>query len=73
MWDRKKVMDVYRRYNGGTEADAAELLWRYPDGKNNIASEGCQLTCLAMVLRLLAPQGSRWTPRKLNREAKAAH
>ena len=68
MWDRDKVMDVHRRYNGASQAEAAHLLRTFRGG-NTIAKEGCLLTCLAMVLRLLAPRGRYWTPRKLNKFA----
>jgi hypothetical protein len=69
MWDRDKVIDVHRRYNGASIA-AAEGLLRRHDAGNIIATEGCLLTCLAMVLRLLAPNREHWTPRTLNRWAK---
>lgn len=38
-------------------------------GGNTIANEGCLLTCLATVLRFLAPGGRYWTSRMLNKYA----
>ena len=35
----------------------------------SISSDGCQLTCLAMVLRLLAPKSHYTTPKSLNKFA----
>jgi len=66
MWDRGKVMEVHRRYNGKNAAQA--MLRRFRAG-NTIGNEGCLLTCLAMVLRLLAAQSNQWTPKRLNRFA----
>ena len=54
MWDRKEVVKVAREFNDETRADANSLLYPYKDG-NNIANEGCMLSCLAMVLTMLAP------------------
>ena len=68
MWDRRKVVEVHQRYNGKSEAEARTLLRRFRSG-NTIGSEGCLLTCLAMVLRLLTGSGNKWTPKKLNRTA----
>lgn len=68
MWDRGKVMEVHQRYNGKNAAQAKSLLRRFRAG-NTIGNEGCLLTCLAMVLRLLAAKGNQWTPKKLNRFA----
>jgi hypothetical protein len=68
MWDRTKVMEVHRQYNGASRKEAEELLRKFP-GDNTIANEGCLLTSLAMVLRLLAPRGRYWTPRTLNKFA----
>jgi hypothetical protein len=65
MWDRTKVMEVHRQYNGASRKEAEELLRKFP-GDNTIANEGCLLTSLAMVLRLLVPQGKYGTPRRLN-------
>jgi len=71
MWQRADVMEVYRKFNHESAAEAEKLLYPHPTG-NTIATEGCLITCLAMVLRLLAPRGGRWTPRTLNAEAKAS-
>jgi hypothetical protein len=65
MWDRGKVMEVHRRYNGKSAAQAKSLLRAFRAG-NTIGNEGCLITCLAMVLRLLAAKGNGWTPKKLN-------
>ena len=62
MWDRAKVMEVHRRYNDASEQEASGLLRDFRGSGNTIANEGCLLTCLAMVLRLLAPRGKQWTP-----------
>jgi hypothetical protein len=72
MWDRAKVIEVHRRYNGDSQAAAEELLHHYRGG-NTIAKEGCLLTCLAMVLRLLRPRGRGTTPRALNKFAHQQH
>ena len=69
MWDRAKVMEVHRRYNDASEQEASGLLRDFRGSGNTIANEGCLLTCLAMVLRLLAPRGS-WTPGTLNKFAR---
>ena len=68
MWNRRRVIRAARA-GGMSRSEAESLLWDYPDG-NSIGNEGCQLTCLAMVLHLLAaPRRSAWTPRTLNRAA----
>lgn len=73
MWDRKQVVKVAREFNHETSADANSLLYPYSDG-NNIANEGCMLSCLAMVLKLLAPaEKPAWTPATLNRAAQDAY
>ncbi|MFM8761744.1 MAG: hypothetical protein ACKOFC_00515 [Solirubrobacterales bacterium] len=70
MWDRRRVIRAARA-GGMSRREAESLLWDYPDG-NSIGNEGCQLTCLAMVLHLLgAPRRPAWTPRTLNRAAHA--
>jgi hypothetical protein len=71
MWDRKQVMDVLVRYDGWTKQDAKGVLYPYKSG-NTIGTVGCQLTCLAMVLRLLDRnrRAAYWTPRTLLREAR---
>jgi hypothetical protein len=69
MWDRKQVIKVAREFNHETRSEAESLLYRYSDG-NNIANEGCMLSCLAMVLKLLAPAAKpSWNPGTLNRAA----
>ncbi len=73
MWDRKEVVKVAREFNRETRADARSLLYPYSDG-NNIANEGCMLSCLAMVLKMLAPAAKpAWTPATLNRAAQDAY
>ena len=68
MWNRRRVIRAARA-GGMSRSEAESLLWDYPDG-NSIGNEGCQLTCLAMVLHLLAaPRRPAWTPRTLNRAA----
>lgn len=68
MWNRRRVIRAARA-GGMKRSEAEELLWDYPDG-NSIGNEGCQLTCLAMALHLLAaPRTPAWTPRTLNRAA----
>jgi hypothetical protein len=62
-------MEVHQRYNGKSEAEARTLLQCFRGG-NTIGNEGCLLTCLAMVLRLLTGRSNKWTPRKLNRIAR---
>ena len=69
MWDRDLVIEAAVDLNGETQADAEELLREFDDG-NTIANEGCMLTSMAMVLRLLLPDARpRWTPRSLNKTA----
>lgn len=66
MWDRALVIKAAVQFNGETKADAGSLLREFEDG-NNIANEGCQLSCFAMILRLLAPAAKpAWTPKTLN-------
>ena len=73
MWDRKLVMKADMTLNHVSRADAASLLYPYSDG-NTIANEGCMLSCLAMVLRMLAPAESpAWTPATLNSAAQDAY
>ncbi len=70
MWNRRRVIRAARA-GGMSRSEAESLLWDYPDG-NSIGNEGCQLTCLAMVLHLLGgPRRAGWTPRTLNRAARA--
>lgn len=69
MWNRASVLNVARREEGFSATEAEALMREFPDG-NNIANEGCQLTCLAMVLRLLNPgRKPAWTPGNLNTAA----
>lgn len=69
MWDRSLVVDVAKQQEGFTATEAHALMREFPDG-NNIANEGCQLTCLAMVMRLLDPTHKpAWNPGTLNAAA----
>lgn len=69
MWDRDLVIQVATEFEGYSQAEAEELLREFEDG-NCIANEGCQLSCFAMILRLLDPSASpTWTPRTLNQAA----
>lgn len=69
MWDRALVIEADTKLNGDTKANAEALLRAFDDG-NNLANEGCMLTCLAMVLRLLEPLAKPpWTPKNLNKTA----
>jgi hypothetical protein len=69
MWNRDLVIQAATQLNGETKKDAEALLRKFPDG-NSIANEGCMLTCLAMVLKLLVPAASpSWTPGLLNQTA----
>ena len=69
MWDRDKVIAADVQFNGQSPAVAASLLREFDDG-NNLANEGCMLTCLAMVMRLLNPDTKpKWTPKVLNKWA----
>src|SRR5581483_8584804 len=69
MWDRDAVVQVHRTFNHATKKQAEAVLHRYPRGGNDIGNEGCLLTCLAMVLRLIGPRGHAWTPKTLNQSA----
>jgi len=69
MWDRDLVIQADTDLNGDTKANAESLLREFADG-NSIGNEGCQLTCFAMILRLLAPDTKpAWTPKTLNQAA----
>lgn len=70
MWDRTKVMKVLKDYNGIATKDAEVLLENYGHKKNNIANEGCLVTSLAMVLKILHPKNEYCSPNKLNEFAK---
>jgi hypothetical protein len=73
MWDRELVIRADTELNGQDPATSRQLLARYPAG-NTIGNEGCMLTCLAMVMRLLAdPAPEPWTPAKLNARAQARY
>ncbi|MEI6447289.1 MAG: hypothetical protein WCO96_05330 [Actinomycetes bacterium] len=73
MWDRDLVIEAETKLNGRPRAEAEGLMREFDDG-NNIANEGCLLTCLAMVLRLLDPgQRPEWNPGNLNRAAQEAY
>ena len=65
MWVSSKVVEVHHRYNGASLQDAKQLV-----GDDTIKTQGCQLTCLAMTLRLLNRGGRSWTPATLNKKAK---
>ena len=70
MWNRDIVIKVATKFNKYTQPQAAALLRKFDDG-NTIANEGCQLTALAMILRLTHPEQTKnpWTPRTLNAKA----
>ncbi len=73
MWDRKLVIKADMTLNHQSRADASSLLYPYADG-NTIANEGCMLSCLAMVMKMLAPPAKpAWTPGTLNRSAHDAY
>lgn len=66
MWDRDLVLRAATELNGESPEVAESLIREFEDG-NTIANEGCMLTCLAMVLRLFAPDADpTWTPAALN-------
>ena len=66
MWDRDQVLKVATEFNGESPEIADALIREYPEG-NTIGNEGCMLTCIAMVLRLLVPnEDPPWTPATLN-------
>ena len=71
MWNREKVIKT-AMLDGYTRKQASSLIRRFPNG-NTIGNEGCQLTCMAMVLRMLAPNRRPvWTPPRLNAQAHAS-
>lgn len=71
MWNREKVIKT-AMLDGYTRKQAASLIRRFPNG-NTIGNEGCQLTCMAMVLRMLAPNRRPvWSPPRLNAHAHAS-
>lgn len=69
MWDRDLVIKADTKLNGESRTQAESLMREFEDG-NTIANEGCLITSMAMVLRLLSEPGTKvWTPRNLNHEA----
>lgn len=72
MWDRAQVIEGHMRGNAATRKAANDLLRKFKAG-NTIGNEGCLLTCLSMVLKLLDTPKRRnnWTPATLNAEAQA--
>jgi hypothetical protein len=62
MWDRRLVTRTATQVNGMRASVAGGLLRQFPDG-NTIANEGCQLTCFAMVLRMLQAQAALYYTR----------
>ena len=66
MWDRDLVLQAAVELNGESPEDAEALMREFENG-NTIGNEGCLLTCLAMVMRLLIPEAQpTWTPSLLN-------
>jgi len=66
MWDRRLVIKAATELDGRSAAEAEHLIRQYADG-NTIANDGCQLTCIAMALRLFDPHADpTWTPATLN-------
>jgi len=60
-------MAVHKQYNPKSKTAAAQLLRRFRTNKGTtIGNEGCLLTSLAMVLRLLDQNPGRWSPKELN-------
>jgi hypothetical protein len=73
LWQRDVVVRVDTEFNGHPRVEAESLLRRFDDG-NTLANEGCLLTCLAMVLRLLDRERSTtWTPATLDAEMQRLH
>jgi hypothetical protein len=70
MWDRELVIRTHTGGNQQPREQAEALLRKFEDG-NTIGNEGCLLTCLAMVLRLLssAEDEDAWDPPTLNNAA----
>jgi hypothetical protein len=69
MWDRSRVLRAAVELEGEDPSVAEGWLRAFEDG-NTIGNEGCMLTCLSMVLRLLAPPTDPpWTPGLLNAAA----
>ncbi len=66
MYDRDLVIQGLTELNGERPADAQEMIREYEDG-NNLSNEGCQISALAMALRLFQPTSNPpWTPSYLN-------
>lgn len=65
MWDRPAVMAAHQQFNHANKTEASQLLRHFRTG-NTIGNEGCLLTSLAMVLRLLDQHPDRWSPKTLN-------
>jgi hypothetical protein len=69
MWDRARVLRAAVELEGEEPSVAAGWLRAFEDG-NTVGNEGCMLTCLSMVLRLLGPPTDPpWTPGSLNAAA----
>jgi len=69
MWDRDRVIATHTCGNDASPEEADGLLREFAKG-NTIGNEGCLLTSLAMVLRILdRTRGTSWTPAVLNDEA----
>lgn len=73
LWSREAVVRVDTELNGHSREEAESLLRQFDDG-NTLANEGCLLTCLAMVLRLLDPEKTPpWAPDTLDAETQRLH
>lgn len=69
MWDRDRVLRAAVELEGEDPSVAEGWLRAFEDG-NTVGNEGCMLTCLSMVLRLLGPPADpAWTPGLLNAAA----
>lgn len=58
-------MAAHQQYSHANKTEASQLPRHFRTG-NTIGNEGCLLTSLAMVLRLLDPHPDRWSPKTLN-------
>lgn len=73
LWKRDVVVRIDTEFNGHPRDEAESLIRRFDDG-NTLANEGCLLTCLSMVLRLLDRERSAtWTPATLDAETQRLH
>ncbi len=73
LWKRELVVRVDTELNGHSRDEAEALLRHFDDG-NTMQNEGCLLTCLSMVLRLLDRQrASTWTPATLDEAMQRLH